>query len=96
MKQNHNSEKEEKKKGKRPWLLGVGLRQGRGLGGWWGLCLGPTGPEKALGGWGVRVRLTVARGAQECLGPQRAEDQVQDPGRLPGHQWVGEILGMSP
>ena len=35
---------------------GRGLEQG--LGGGQGLCLAPTGPEKALAGWEVRLRLT--------------------------------------
>ena len=64
--------------------------QGWGLGSGWGLCLGPTGPEKALGG--VGLLLSVAGGTQECLWPWRVEDQVRDPSRLPRPKWAGEML----
>ena len=34
-----------------------------------GLCLGPTGLEKALGGVGLVLRLSGTEGAQVCLPP---------------------------
>ena len=37
-----------------------------------------------------------AGGAQECFWPWTAKDQVQDPSRLPGPEWVGETLGAFP
>ena len=84
----------EKKSQKKPWLLGAGLRQGHGLGSGWGLCLGLTGLEKAPGAGGLRIN--TAGGAQECLWPWRAEDQVQDPSWLPGQEWAGEVLDAFP
>ena len=89
VKQNHNGKKEGKKKLEKALAVGVGLRQVQGLGSGRGLCLGPTGPEKALGG-GVGLRLNAAGGAQECLWPWRMEDQVWDPSRLPGPVWAGK------
>ena len=74
IKQNHNSEKEEEKRSqKRPWLWKAGPKQGLGLGGGRGLCLGPTGLEKALGVWVVGLRLNRTEGAQACLPPLVSE-----------------------
>ena len=42
------------------------------------------------------LRLNTAGGAQVCLWPWRAEDQVQDPRRLTGPEWVRETLGTFP
>ena len=62
----------------------MGPKQGRGLGGGWGLCLGPTGLEKALGavggcGLGSRNRrgpgvspTPVSEGRGSHLGAQQA------------------------
>ena len=44
--------KRKKMGGTRPWMWRAGPKQGRGLGGEWGLCLGPTGLEKVLGAVG--------------------------------------------
>ena len=52
--------------------------------------------EKGPGGMGVGLRLNTAGGFQECLRPWRAEDQVQDPRRLPGPEGVWETLGAFP
>ena len=51
----------------------AGPKQGRGLGGGWGLCLGPTGLEKALGGVGGGLRLNITEGAQVLLLPLVSE-----------------------
>ena len=81
-------------------LWEAGVRQGWGLGGGQGLFLGPTVWEKVLGvvaGQRGRVlRLNAAGGAQVCLCSWRSEDQVQDPSRLTGPEWVGEMLGVFP
>ena len=37
----------------------------------------------------MECRLNAAGGARKCLWPWRAEDQVQDPSRLPGPKCVG-------
>ena len=60
----------------------VGLRQGQGLGGGWGLCLGPTELEKALRvGWSLGS--TQQEGPRDPTQPPprlwRVEDQIQDP-----------------
>ena len=49
--------------------------------------------RKGPGGWRLGLRLNAAGGVQECLWPLRSEDQVQDPSRLTGPKWAGEILG---
>ena len=51
---------------------------------------------RALGGWGVGIRLSKAGGAQERFWPRRAEEQAQDPSRLSGPEWAGETLGAFP
>ena len=75
---------------------GWGFRQGWGLSSGRGLCLVPTGSEKALGEVEVGLRLNTAGVAQVCLWPWRLEDLVQDPSWLTGPEWVGETLGVFP
>ena len=45
---------------------------------------------------GVGLRLNTSGGAQECLWPWRAEDQVQDLSRLTGPEWEGEMPSLPP
>ena len=77
--------------GKRPWLWGAGPKQRWGLGGGRGLCSGPTGLEKALGVWGVGLRLQEQKGPRRAPHPwsQRAGDLTWEPSRLPGLEWAG-------
>ena len=70
----------------------VGPKQGRGLGSGWGQCSGPTGLEKALGPWGVGLRLKEQKGPRCAPHPwsQRAGDLTWEPSRLPGLEWAGQ------
>ena len=69
--------------------LAVRLRPGQSLVGGQGLCLGPTGLEKALGVVGMWLRLNATEGAQVCLWSWRAGDPAWELSRLPGPEWVG-------
>ena len=52
-KRRREKRRSEKKKVEKALPMEAGPKLGRGLGGGWGLCLGPTGLEKALGAmWG--------------------------------------------
>ena len=52
----------------------AGPKKWCGLDNGWGLCLGPTGQEKALGVMGVvGLRLNRTEGAQACLPPLVSE-----------------------
>ena len=83
-----------KKKGEkgRPWLWRVGPKQGQGLCGGWGLCLVPTGLEKALGLWGVGLRFKKQKAPRHAPHPwsQRTGDLTWEPSRLPGFDWAGQ------
>ena len=58
-----------KKRWKRPWLWRAGPKQGRGLGGERGLCLGPQGWKRPPEVWEVGFRLSGTEGTQACLPP---------------------------
>ena len=69
-----------------------GPKHGQGLGGGWSQCSGPTGLEKALGLWGVGLRLRQQKEPRGSPYPwsQRAGDLTWEPSRLPGLEWVGK------
>ena len=63
------------------------------MGARWGLCLGPTGLEKALGAVGVGLRLKEQKGPRSVPHPgsQSMGDLTWEPSRLPGLEWVGQM-----
>ena len=74
-----------------PWRMGP--KQGQGLGGGQGLCLGCTGLENVPGDWRGGVRLKEQKGPRHSPHPwsRREGDLTWEPSRLPGLEWAGQM-----